>query len=229
MAQSDFRGKIMTARMMEHEEAMKNLVAERYLLGELTENDRDAYDEHLFSCPVCFEQVGTEFVGHLRRMGTEEPRPAVVQPVRPLFLRMFRPAPAFALIACLLAGATLYQNMTIAMLKAPQVELRYQLSEQSRGNSAVNIVQAPRNSRVRLVTEFRRPKEFASYEVQIQTPDGNIKHRFPFSPLPSEDKVEFSLYAGTLQTGKYVLVVQGKDGDSSQELARDSFTMQLRD
>ena len=59
---------------MEHEEAIKNLAAERYLLGELTESDREAYEEHLFSCPACFEQVkaGTEFVGHLRRIGVEE-------------------------------------------------------------------------------------------------------------------------------------------------------------
>ena len=81
----------MTARMMEHEEAMKNLVAERYLLGELTENDREAYEEHLFSCPVCFEQIkaGTEFVGQLRQMGAEK-SVAEPAPARPGFLAALR-------------------------------------------------------------------------------------------------------------------------------------------
>ncbi len=38
----------MTARVMDHEEAIRNFTVERYLLGELPENDRDAYEEHLF-------------------------------------------------------------------------------------------------------------------------------------------------------------------------------------
>ena len=220
----------MTARMMEHEEAMKNLVAERYLLGELTENDRDAYEEHLFSCPVCFEQVkaGTEFVGHLRRLGPEKSGSEATKSVRPSFpMNIFRPTPAFAMTACLFAGIILYQNaITIPELKAPQVESRYVLTEQSRGSSNVN---PPRNRRIILSMEFRRPHDFASYEVQIQTPDGNVKSVVPFSPLPSQDSIEYSFPAGALQPGKYFLVVQGRDGDSRQELGRDPFTVLSRD
>jgi hypothetical protein len=218
----------MTARIMEHEEAIKNLTAERYLLGELTANDREAYEEHLFSCPACFEQVkaGAEFVGHLRRAGVDDPVAEVAQPRWPQSLRsMLRPAPAFALAACMLAGASLYQNMiTLQMLKAPQVESRYILTEPNRGQSVVN---APRNSRIRLAVEFRHTKEFAFYEAQIQTADGKVKYAVPFLLQASQDTIELSLYAGTLQPGKYVLVVQGKDGDSKQELARDPFTMQF--
>src|ERR1700685_2184501 len=63
----------MNARMIQHEEAARNLMAEQYLLGELTEDERDAYEEHLFSCQACFEQVkaGTELVSHLRQIGPE--------------------------------------------------------------------------------------------------------------------------------------------------------------
>lgn len=217
----------MTARIMEHEEAIKSLAAERYLLGELAESEREAYEEHLFSCPACFEQVkaGTEFVGQLRRIGAE-PAAGMAQPHWQQSLRsILRPAPAFALAAFLLAGTSLYQNMiTIQMLKAPQVESRYMLTEQTRGKSAIS---APRNSRIRLATEFRRTQDFGSYEAQIQTTDGKVKIAVPFQP--SQDTIEFSLYAGSLQPGKYVLVVQGRDGDSRQELARAPFTMQFTD
>ena len=63
----------MSAQMIDHQEAVKSLMAERYLLGELNASEREAYEEHLFSCDACFAQVkaGTEFVGHLRRMGAE--------------------------------------------------------------------------------------------------------------------------------------------------------------
>lgn len=219
----------MSEQMIDHQEAVKNLMAERYLLGELNVGEREAYEEHLFSCDACFEQVkaGTEFVSHLRRIGTEEPATEVAPPRWAQSLRsVLRPAPAFALAACILAGTSLYQNMiTIPMLKGPQVELRFNLTEQSRGSSVIAV---PRNSRIHLPVEFRRTKEFGSYEAQLQTSDGKVEWTLPVLPS-SEDMVELSLYAGSLKPGKYVLVVWGRDGDSRQELARDPFTMQFTD
>lgn len=218
----------MSAQMNDHQEAVKNLMAERYLLGELDAGEREAYEEHLFSCDACFEQVkaGTEFVSHLR-MGVEEPVAVVAQSRWPQFLRsMLRPAPVFGLAACMLAGASLYQNMiTIQMLKAPQPESRYMVTEASRGNA---VIKAQRNSRIRLAVEFGHTKEFVSYEAQIQTADSNVKYTVS-SLQPSQDTIEFSIYAGALQPGKYVLVVYGRDGDSKQELARNPFTMQFTD
>src|SRR5690349_22727564 len=112
----------MSAQMIDHQDAVKSLMAERYLLGELNASEREAYEEHLFSCDACFEQVkaGTEFVGHLRRIGPEEHVAPVARSRWPQFLNgLLRPAPVFALAACMLAGASLYQNMiTIQMLKA---------------------------------------------------------------------------------------------------------------
>ena len=66
----------MNARMIKHDDAVKDLMAERYLLGELNAAEREAYEEHLFSCDACFEQVkvGTEFVSHLRHIGTQDPQ-----------------------------------------------------------------------------------------------------------------------------------------------------------
>ena len=214
--------------MIDHQDAVKNLMVERYLLGELNAGEREAYEEHLFSCDACFEQVkvGTEFVSHLRRIGTEATAPDVAPPRWAQSLRgMFRPAPAFALAACIFAGASLYQNLvTIPMLKGPQVELRFDLTEQNRGKSDIK---APRDSRIRLAVEFRGAKEFASYEAQMLTSDGKVIWTRPF--LSSQDTIEFSLYAGSFKPGKYVLVVWGRNGDSRQELARDPFTMQFTD
>ena len=219
----------MSAQMIDHQEAVKNLMAERYLLGELNTAEREAYEEHLFACDACFGQVkaGTEFVGHLRRIGVEDPATDVVAPGWKQSLRSaLRPAPAFALAACILAGTSLYQNMiTIPMLKGPQAESRYMVTEASRGNS---VVKAQRTSRIRLAVEFGSTKEFVSYEAQIQTADSKVKYTVS-SLQPSQDTIEFSLYAGALQPGKYVLVVYGRDGETKRELARNPFTMQFTD
>jgi len=42
---------------MEHQEAMSTLASERYLLGEMTDTERDSYEEHFFSCAECAEDV----------------------------------------------------------------------------------------------------------------------------------------------------------------------------
>jgi len=219
----------MSAQMIDHQDAVRSLMAERYLLGELNAGEREAYEEHLFSCDACFEQVkaGTEFVGHLRRMGGEEPVTDVAQSRWPHLLRnMLRPAPAFALAAFMLAGTSLYQNMiTIPMLKGPQVESRYIVTEASRGNADVKT---QRNRRIRLAVEFGRTKEFVSYEAQIQTTNGNVKYTVS-SLQPSQDTIELSLYAGALQPGEYVLVLYGRGGGSKQELAGNPFGLQFTD
>jgi hypothetical protein len=44
---------------MTHEEAAQSLASERYLLGELSADDRDAFEAHFFSCEVCADDVRT--------------------------------------------------------------------------------------------------------------------------------------------------------------------------
>ena len=38
---------------MDHSEAVNQMAAERYMLGELPPDVRDAFEEHLFDCPEC--------------------------------------------------------------------------------------------------------------------------------------------------------------------------------
>src|SRR5437763_5529226 len=42
---------------MDHETAVQTGATERYLLGELTGEDRDRFEEHYFMCPECAEDV----------------------------------------------------------------------------------------------------------------------------------------------------------------------------
>jgi|GEM_PF-4118484 hypothetical protein len=53
---------------MDHNLTIKNHLAERYLLGELTECEQEAYEEHFFECAACAEEVrlGSEFLQHAR-------------------------------------------------------------------------------------------------------------------------------------------------------------------
>jgi|GEM_PF-529649 len=53
---------------MEHHEAVETMAAERYLLGELTPELRDAYEDHLFGCVECAADVklGAAFIDHAK-------------------------------------------------------------------------------------------------------------------------------------------------------------------
>src|SRR5688500_7777000 len=42
---------------MDHQQAIATQAAERYLLNELGDADRDAFEDHYFSCATCAEDV----------------------------------------------------------------------------------------------------------------------------------------------------------------------------
>ena len=42
---------------MEHHQAAAILASERYVLDELTVAERDAFEEHYFTCAICAQEV----------------------------------------------------------------------------------------------------------------------------------------------------------------------------
>ena len=59
---------------MNHLEAVKGRLAEGYLLGDLTKQQCEAYEEHYFGCRICAADVklGAMFVANLKRVLREE-------------------------------------------------------------------------------------------------------------------------------------------------------------
>ena len=53
---------------MTHTEALGTFAPERYALGEMTEDERERFEEHYFGCPMCADAVrlGTLFIVNLR-------------------------------------------------------------------------------------------------------------------------------------------------------------------
>ncbi len=59
---------------MTHAEAFGTFAAERYLLGEMREDERAAFEEHYFDCLDCADAVckGALFIANLRAVLREE-------------------------------------------------------------------------------------------------------------------------------------------------------------
>ncbi|MCM3879190.1 MAG: zf-HC2 domain-containing protein, partial [Vicinamibacterales bacterium] len=86
---------------------MKGFASERYLLGEMSEIERYAFEEHFFSCSECAEDVRA---GSLLREGTKAgllPQPQARAGRLPMLTTGFVP---WALAATL-AGIVTYQSI----------------------------------------------------------------------------------------------------------------------
>jgi anti-sigma factor RsiW len=220
----------MSAQMIDHQEAVKNLMAERYLLGELNAGEREAYEEHLFSCNACFEQVkaGTEFVGHLRRIGTEE---ADVQPSwSQLIHRAFRPsaALAFAIMFLCVAGISARQAMIIHQMKAPESVIVVTVPPPAR--AADNPIIAPRQGNFELRAVFQPSAKLQSYRARIVAASGKEIASVAIKK-PETAAVQVRLNAGSFREGDYILIVQAIDQTtgSTQVIEQRPFKLQLQD
>jgi Putative zinc-finger len=214
----------MKGDTMSHEQAISSQAAEGYLLGELTQEDRQAFEGHYFDCPACFEQVklGAQFMRHAREVLDPEPE-------KGWLARMLgdlqRPAPAFASAMLLFAlGIGVYQHSVIADLKAPRIESRYVLTGDARG--AAKLLSVSRKAGLSLTVEFIRRPEFTSYQAQIVTGSGKVKLSLPVPA--ADDSVTITLPADALDAGKYSLVVYGLTQDGAKtEAGKGGFDLEF--
>lgn len=220
----------MSAQMIDHQEAVKNLMAERYLLGELNAVEREAYEEHLFSCDSCFEQVkaGTEFVGHLRRMGAEE---AAVQPSwKQLVHRAFRPSPAlaFAIMFFCVAGISVRQAVVIHQMKAPESVTVVTVPPAARASE--NPLTAPRQGNFELRAVFQPKPKLQSYRARVVSASGKEVASVAIKS-PETGELQLRLNADSFMDGDYILIVQATEQTtgSTQAIEQRPFKLLLQD
>jgi len=223
----------MNEPMINHDEALKDLMAERYLLGELNTAERDSYEQHLFSCDICFEQVkaGTEFVSHLRNIDTEALQPALLPGfVSRIVAGARQPVTvaASALLICVV-GVSINQDRTITRLRQPQVTPSFFLSDGARSGGMETLVLPP-NTRFDLNIQLLQNGNFSSYQGQILDQSGRLKFSFPIAPEQTSDTIHLLLDSSVLGPGTYSIVVNGFMPDGQKiEITRYSFRLQSKE
>jgi hypothetical protein len=111
---------------MDHNTATQMKAPERYVIGELADAERDAFEEHFAACSLCMDEVLTvsAFAANARAVfrerAVEQARIGAVRPRNRFWSFGWQVAiPAFA--AAALAVFAIYQNsVTIPGLRAPQ-------------------------------------------------------------------------------------------------------------
>jgi hypothetical protein len=208
----------MNTRTIEHEEAARNLMAEQYLLGEMTGDERDSYEEHLFSCQICFDQVkaGSELVSHLRQIGPEASS-SVSSFVARLLTGFGQPFTMTALALLISASAfNVYQYRMINSLKQPRViTASLFLSDGARAGGVKKLALSP-DTRFDLSIQVLQPGNFSAYEGRIQTESGQLKATVPISAEEIKDTIHLSLDSSVITPGTYLIIVNGLNPDGKK-------------
>ena len=232
---------------MDHEFAVKNHMAEQYMLGELNDTDRDAYEEHFFNCRACAEEVrsASEFVLGAREVFMEDRQvkaaSEVVRGSRHGWMSWmawssfaFR-APALACALIVLAGFTVYQNVSTIPHWKQAAAIQWIPSEDEvvtlvHGRGAEDAQAGTRKDRpVRL--KLALPDGSAGpFHVDIVTPSNITRLSLDVPVGNLTEPLQIRLSPGALAPGKYFVVIQGINSKSAEsgvkgELARLPFEL----
>jgi hypothetical protein len=222
---------------MDHDFAVKSQACEKYLLGELSPELRDAYEDHYFSCAECAVQLrsAVEMLGASRQIfaaaPAAAPNPGGAEKPRVWFgwLRPVIAVPVFATLL-LLVG---YQNfVTIPHLKrsaSPRVLPMFSLiTANTRGEVLPELVATP-NEPLGLYMDVPADPAYSTYAIRLQDPTGNSIALRSLSDAEAQKTQVVVINPGTT-AGNYAVVVWGQtksDAGSSigKELARMQFTV----
>jgi hypothetical protein len=221
---------------MDHSEAIRLKAAEQYLLGELTGDERERYEEHFFTCEECAMEVrvGASFLDNAREAFRAEkdfapsPRPNA----RRWFDLYLRPAfavPAFALLAVVLTyqSAMVIPHLkdSLAQVTAPQAIPAFSLiTENSRGGNPVTI-HAPHHKPFSIYLDIPPDKHFISYNCELQTESGKTEFALRIPAGEAKDTIQLLIPASALQPGNHILLIRGSgpaqaSGATDAEIAR---------
>lgn len=242
---------------MDHNFAVANHTAERYLMRELNETDREAYEEHFFSCTACAEEIksASEFMESARRVIQDELKSdelksevyshAARHSIWGSWLNwrsLLQPFPAMAcLLLVAVGGFAGYQNfVTIPSLATgaaafviPPDTATLALT-QARGEPAKGPAGKPLHLRFAIPKPDDPAVTFSSYQADIVTDSNTMKYSFHISQQEAANPIDVALATGAWQPGKYFVVVRGvrSSGPGSNvegELTRFPFELTFGD
>lgn len=212
---------------MDHTEALRAQLAEKYVLGELTATLRDDYEEHYFNCAACaldvkalstFMDVSCETLRgetEVQERGAVAARVTKQTRAKGEWFAWLRPAWAVPVFAALLLVIG-YQNMVTipgargAAILAPGQELRgYSLQlANTRSEEGVLLRVSPQEN-FTLDFDFTPTKHFESYSYILQDDGGRTVFQRDLPGDKANKELRLAVAGGTVHPGTYSLIFFG--------------------
>jgi hypothetical protein len=214
---------------MDHAEASTTFATDRYLLGELSAAEADAFEEHYFDCADCTDDLragmqllsGGRVLAH--EAGAPEPAPAPVVRIADRRRRVWVPAAIAAALALAITAPIIVKQQNDA--RAPVFELASQQS------FLLSVVRGPNdvpstldgNKPIVLFVDVPSEPTYAQYEARLKRPDGSVM-KVPFKPDPDGNPTPLTVRG--LNAGPHELVVIGTDpAGQIAEISRNRFNV----
>jgi hypothetical protein len=229
---------------MDHHDAVRLSLVEKYLLGELPPELRDEFEEHYFDCQECGADLRATaaFLDAAKKelKAFPDAKHAPTQAKKSRLGWLWSPAFVLpALAACLLVIA--YQNIVIfphfrsalAQLRAPEILPSVSLvGGNSRGGQTPSIT--VRGAQPFLVLVDIPPQDrFSSYTCLLYSPSGSLTWRLQVSAQLAKDTVSIRVPSVNRMAGSYSLVVKGNTdqsaGETGIDLAHYRFMLNIQD
>jgi|SRR5208283_1608686 len=228
---------------MDHLEAKRLYAAEKYVLGELSADQRDAYEEHYFDCAECAEDVQATltFVSAGREVFREEPVPVGAAPEqlvpRSRWTSWFRPMIAVPAMAVLLLAVGYYSRTSkpqIGVITAPGQTILSSPSFGLRGGDRLEhektLVQVQGSDSVQLHFDFvpSQVQNSSSYTGELQDSASRVLLQFNIPPDRVNKEVNLIVPSGLLHPGDYTLAVFGHDASSAVNVPVTKFSFAVQ-
>ena len=212
---------------MDHNQAIQLQAAVKYVLGELSQVQRDEYEAHYFDCAECAVDIKAlaTFADTAREVLRQEKVNQLTKesvPARGGWLRWLQPVvavPAFAALLLIIA----YQN-TVTIPQARNTSSRAEVygrsfllqpSDTRRGNeAAVNEtpLEVRPNEGFLLQLDFIPTSSFPAYLCQLQDASGRVLQQLTVPAEKAKQELHLPVQAGLLsRPGQYRLVFLGAD------------------
>jgi hypothetical protein len=195
---------------MEHIQAINDNAAERYLLGELTESDADAFEEHFFECHLCAADVrdGSLMMKEGRRFVIAE---------RKRNKTAWLPLAAAALLVIGIG----FPALRTFMHRPQPVSKDFQLylGDARRGGVADEKVIPAGYDRALLTVDVASPIPYPRYVLTVRDASGRqIGDTKTVTAAETEEPVPLTLLLRDLPAGSYGVVIEGvrEDGKRSK-------------
>jgi len=221
---------------MDHAEALKIKATEKYFLGEMTRKEREAYEDHYFTCQECAIDVKSTatLMDNSREIFRKELAAQSARSEKRGWFGWMQPAYAMAAVAALVLVIG-YQNLvTIPQAKHRGLEAQpltsYSLvTAGSRGGNDLTFNVRP-NAPFGLYVDIPATAQYNHFVADVQDDSGASKFSVPISSQQAKETIQLLIPASTLSAGHYNLVIRGSNAvdqkGAGEVIARYPFSLQ---